>query len=795
MRKFAKIFGVTVALVVVVAVVLLVLAKLLITPERVRTTVIPMAEKALHRQVQLGDVEVSLFSGITLKNLVIEERQGGDPFVAADSVVLRYQLWPLLFMHVVIDEVRLDAPKIRIERYADGKFNFSDLMGAPAAPPSATPTASPSSSAGSGTPIKLLVSQVVVKNGELIYRDHAIPAPAPYRYHVTGLQVQASDISLNKPFPFKVQAQINDASLALEGEGNLSDLSGKVKIQMKGLDATAFAPYYQNLLPGQLGSLKVSLDLTAEGNAKALASSGTVNLDQLDLALAAFKDAPLRNASLALTYDVKADLAAGDLQINSAKIVFNKIPVTLAGTVNHFKANPSVDLTVGLPSVDLRSAIDAFPPKLVTPVAGMDLAGTVDATCHLSGSLANPRQLLKDAQLKMNSVQATAGGVRPALNGTLNLQGDTLHSEGLTLKVGDSQAAIDLKAGNLYGQPVSITSAITADKILLDPLLKSAAAPQAASPSAGTVKPAVPAKPTPPPKPVELGPFHLPLAVDGTVNIAQLVYRGLPIEKLAMAYQLRNNVLTLSKLTAAIAGGTVQDTARVDLGLRGLAYKTSLQVRGMQADSLVTALMPTAKGTIFGTLDLNADLNGKGTIAESVKRHLSGQGNFAIRDGKVTGAGLAEGLAGFLNVDELKVINFDQAKGDFKIANGNVRVDGHFDGPSVRLAPKGDIGLDGRLAIALDAQLSPELTKKIDRQGQFSQLFAGTQGWSQIPLKVAGTLSAPRFTLDAKAVRSKVKEKVQKHLERTLEKSLLNKKNGSGDQQQLEKALKGFFGK
>ncbi|HKK01811.1 MAG TPA: hypothetical protein VJ955_06545, partial [Desulfuromonadales bacterium] len=86
------------------------------------------------------------------------------------------------------------------------------------------------------------------------------------------------------------------------------------------------------------------------------------------------------------------------------------------------------------------------------------------------------------------------------------------------------------------------------------------------------------------------------------------------------------------------------------------------------------------------------------------------------------------------------------------------------------------------------------LTKKIDRQGQFSQLFTDSQGWSQIPLKVAGTLSSPRFTLDARAVRSKVKEKVRKRLERTLEKSLLNNKKGSSGRQQLEKTLKGIFG-
>ena len=68
------------------------------------------------------------YYGITLHDLSVSEPEGGEPFVAADAVVLRYQLLPLLFRHVVVDEVRLDAPRIRIERLPEGRFNFSDLL-------------------------------------------------------------------------------------------------------------------------------------------------------------------------------------------------------------------------------------------------------------------------------------------------------------------------------------------------------------------------------------------------------------------------------------------------------------------------------------------------------------------------------------------------------------------------------------------------------------------------------------------------------------------------------------------
>ncbi len=133
MKRLGRWLAVIVAVLAVLVITAIILVKVLVTPERIRATVLPLAEQPLHRQVTLGDIRVGLFSGVQLSQLAIAEPKGDETFVAADQVILRYRFWPLLLGRVMIDEVQLVAPRIRIVRQADGRFNFSDLLSGPAA--------------------------------------------------------------------------------------------------------------------------------------------------------------------------------------------------------------------------------------------------------------------------------------------------------------------------------------------------------------------------------------------------------------------------------------------------------------------------------------------------------------------------------------------------------------------------------------------------------------------------------------------------------------------------------------
>ena len=120
MKKGLKIFAGMVAILVLLAIALVILANVLITPERVRETLLPLAEKNLHRKIELGDIAVSLFSGIEIQGLTLYEQDNKDIFISTDLVRLKYQLLPLLALKVVVDEVRLEQPTVGNVRLQGG---------------------------------------------------------------------------------------------------------------------------------------------------------------------------------------------------------------------------------------------------------------------------------------------------------------------------------------------------------------------------------------------------------------------------------------------------------------------------------------------------------------------------------------------------------------------------------------------------------------------------------------------------------------------------------------------------
>jgi AsmA protein len=771
MNRIVKIVGIIAAILVGLIIVFAVLAKIFITPERVRAAVVPIAEDALEREVRIGDIEIRLLSGIVIRDLLVLEKDGAETFVAADQVVLRYRFWPLLLRRVIIDEIRLDAPSIRIVRFDDGTFNFSDLMeGEPEPVDRVERPPEP------GPPIDLLVSDIAMAGGEIIFLDHVVGGAEGYRLHLTDLTARVRNLSPIADFPFDAGLRLNDAVLKLTGTANLQKSTGTVRVVLDGFDTALLAPYIRDHVPGQLETLMVNTDITVEGGAERVAVSGRIALEQLNLTLAAMPEAPIRNAALRFDTRVVADLATSLLDIGELRADLNGIPAQVTGQVQSFMDEPRLDLRVTIPETNIRTVLAALPPAIVKDIDELNPAGAFRVGLHLAGTVDQPARRL----------QAGPGDLRPELNGILRIKGDTLSSEGLNLVMGRDRANIDLKATNLFGDIIVVTQSLTADRFDLEPVLAATGAPAAA--------------PAEEREPVEIGPFDLPLKVDGTIQLGQTVYRGLQISNFDCRYRLENNIFTLEKLTGQIAGGTFNQTARVDLGRPGLAYQANFGLEGLQADPLISAFVPGAAGTVFGTLNLKAKVEGRGTLSETLRRNLSGTGEILLADGQLTGTNLVQGFAQFLNVEKLRVLQFSRAAGSFTISDGRVRIASDITGSDIAMQPRGTIGLDGSLDLALNARLAPELTGSIDR-GRITRFLVDEKGWGQLPIRVAGNLNSPRFALDTAAVQEKAKEEIQKKLQEQLLERLAPPAREPEDPQQekdngrklLEDSIRGIF--
>ena len=652
-RKIGMIVGIVAGVAVGLIAAAAILVKVIISPEMVKKTVLPKVSAAINRQVTLGDVSISIFTGIRLRDLAVLEKDGGL-FLKAGAVRLSYQFWPLLSRRVVVDEVTLERPEVRVVRNTDGTFNFSDLIRKKEAQPAAPKEK---------TPLNLAVAEVAVKEGKVTFDDRKGVAGAPFVTEVTGIEVSASDISADREFPFQAKALLPGASVALSGKAR---------------------------------------------------------------------------------------------QVATA---------------------PAIDAELQFEAKELDKFVAALPPGISQRVKKFSPAGAVQAKLKLAGNVKQPKTLLAGGEVKLDKVQVTAGGMRPAIAGLLVLTRDALSSKDLGVDLGGQPLAIDLRGANLMGKPVSLTLGVSGKQLDLNKLLpekKGAPGPPAA------------------PKP-EPGPVSLPLQAHGSVRIGKVLYRTLEVGNFAADWQLQDNVFTLASLKGGVAGGTITDSARIDLTTKGFRYSNRLNVQGVQAEKLVPAFAPKAAGSVYGTMSLTSDVSGSGTSPQAAKRNLTGGGNFSVADGKLTGTGFVASLAAFLGSQELRVLRFSKLAGTYTIKNAVVTLDAAMDGSDARLAASGKVGLDKTLDMGIEAKFPPETTAKVAR-GDIGRFLTDSQGWGSIPLRATGTVGAPKFGMDAAKMKGKVQEKLQQKLQEKL-----YGKPAEGQQPAegglIDKAFKGILGK
>lgn len=795
MTRRGKWSGIFVVILVLLVVGLTLLAKTLITPERIKAHLLPLAKEALAREVTLGDVKIGLFSGIRLDDLVIFEKDGDEPLIRADQAVLRYQFWPLLQGQVVVDEVRLENPRITLIRLADGSFNISDWLPTADDSDAATePSPSPvSADRDEGQGIDLLVSRLAVGGGEMSFVDYQINAQAPYRYHIDNLNVEATDISLEQAFPFSVKARLNGAEFSVDGKLNPKDRAGQAAIQLSDLDLTAFLPYFREHLPGHLGSLKLDLTLSVAAQEQNLSSSGNLTLRDIAVNLNALPKAPIAQARLAVDYDLRYDMPAGKLALSRMRVDLNGIPLELRGELTELDKTPQADLQLSLTNLELRSALNALPAGLVSSVQAFDPAGFVSAQVDLIGPVDKPQALLKKGDFQLTNLQGAAAGLRPVLNGRLQLQGQGLTADKLQLALGEDSALIDLRIPDIFADPIEITSSVVADRFRVDPLLETKKPAEATGSKASA--------PDSPPAEVsqEIGPFDLPIKANGEMRIKQAIYQGMPIENLLLRYRLEKNLLTVETLSGQVAGGAFKQSGTVDLSRKGLAYQGRLELTSLALDTLTRLFAPRAQGTVLGALSLATEFKGRGINAASLREQLTAEGDFTFMDGRLSATPLTQGFAELLRLDELKELSFKNGSGNYRIRQGQLHLNGKMSGQDLQLTPTGAIGLDGGLNLDLAARLSPDLSAKLDKKGKVAGFFNDEQGWTRIPLKLGGSLERPRFVFDSSALKEQAGEELRQKLEeKVLEK--LDSSSVSGEKiepakQLMKDALQGLFGR
>src|SRR3974390_3010285 len=119
---------------VAVIFVILLILPLLINVNSYRPKIEAQATSALGRQVTVGNLSLSLFSGsVEANNVAIADDPafGKSPFITAKSLKIGIELMPLIFSKSLkITKIELEQPQITLLRAGNGSWNYSSLGGA-----------------------------------------------------------------------------------------------------------------------------------------------------------------------------------------------------------------------------------------------------------------------------------------------------------------------------------------------------------------------------------------------------------------------------------------------------------------------------------------------------------------------------------------------------------------------------------------------------------------------------------------------------------------------------------------
>ncbi|MGF6709698.1 uncharacterized protein involved in outer membrane biogenesis [Luteibacter sp. W1I16] len=226
-------------------------------PPLIRSQVESRASAALGRPVTLGSISLNPFTlKLTAERLHIGERDGKAPFVDIERLTANAS-WASLFRAApILDELRVDEPRIHLQRSAPQRFNFSDIVERFATDPAAPDTG----------PARFAVSNIAVHGGQVDFDDRVLDATHRLDHIEIGIPFIASLPSATDIFVQPLLAMNIDGSpLRVQGQTKpfASSRESMVSFRLDKLELPRYLGFVPTPLPVAVPSGKLSglLDL------------------------------------------------------------------------------------------------------------------------------------------------------------------------------------------------------------------------------------------------------------------------------------------------------------------------------------------------------------------------------------------------------------------------------------------------------------------------------------------------------------------------------------------------------
>lgn len=170
------------------------------------------------RPVVVSSLDLKFLNTVELKGFAVldDEVQPGEPFLSAESVLIRYRVLPLLEHKLIIDEVTLNRPRIQLVRAAQGNYNVPPVRAAQAQ--------SSYVSEVTGERIQISIEDWRIKDGVLSYKDLG----SGVSHAVYGLNVHFERLRFNELSRFRLETVLrnrwgdNISDLEIRGAGQIN---------------------------------------------------------------------------------------------------------------------------------------------------------------------------------------------------------------------------------------------------------------------------------------------------------------------------------------------------------------------------------------------------------------------------------------------------------------------------------------------------------------------------------------------------------------------------------------------
>ncbi len=325
-------------------------------PPLMRSFLMRTLSDTLHRKVTIQQIKINpLTLSLTVRGVMVKDREAPDTFVSFDQLFINLQSVSALRWAVILKDMRIDRPYIRIVRHQDGSYNFSDLLGAGG-----------SGQGGGAAPRKFSFNNIRIVDGSVDILDQ----PRQTNHTVRDLNIALPFLS-NYPYHVEtsvtpmVSATINDSRYVLEGKTKpfASSMETTFDIDVTDLDI----PYYLTYMPVKTNftirsgkmSLKAKL-LFIQYPQPALTVEGRIALRQIAVSDAQDRPLlalPLLDVVLAPTKPLARLFHVASVTLESPELFIRRDPSGVTNIQTLFPTNPDTRTDVKAQDTTATSAV------------------------------------------------------------------------------------------------------------------------------------------------------------------------------------------------------------------------------------------------------------------------------------------------------------------------------------------------------------------------------------------------------------------------------------------------------